>query len=125
MTATKTLSYEEILGLSQKAGYDLSGVVRRLKNGGETASDHADHSHAVVIVGAGAGGVAVASSLKSRCPDLDIAIVEPNEVHYYQPGWTLVGGGVFNANDTVRTVASVIPNNVKCCLLYTSDAADE
>ena len=113
MTSTKTLSYEEILGLSQKAGYDLSGVVRRLKNGGETPSDHADHSHAVVIVGAGAGGVAVASSLKSRCPDLDIAIVEPNEVHYYQPGWTLVGGGVFNANDTVRTVASIIPNNVK------------
>ena len=36
MTATKTLSYEDILCLSQKAGYDLSGVVRRLKNGGET-----------------------------------------------------------------------------------------
>ena len=54
MTATKTLSYEDILCLSQKAGYDLSGVVLRLKNGGETPSDHAEHSHAVVIVGAGA-----------------------------------------------------------------------
>ncbi|MCY7296732.1 bifunctional protein tyrosine phosphatase family protein/NAD(P)/FAD-dependent oxidoreductase [Alteromonas sp. a30] len=113
MAAVKTHSFEEILALSQKAGYDLSGVIRRLKNGGDTPSDYADYSHAVVIVGAGAGGIAVASSLKSRVPNLDVAIIEPNEVHYYQPGWTLVGGGVFNANETVRTVASVIPEGVR------------
>lgn len=112
MATSKTSTDEEILTLSQKAGYDLSGVVRRLKNGGETPKEHADYSHSVVIIGAGAGGVAIASSLKSRAPHLDVAIIEPNEVHYYQPGWTLVGGGVFNANDTVRTTASVIPKDV-------------
>lgn len=44
MTAVKAVSFEEILSLSQKAGYDLSGVVRRLKNKGETPTDNADYS---------------------------------------------------------------------------------
>ena len=44
MTAVNTLSFEEVLCLSQKAGYDLSGVVRRLKNDGETPTDNADYS---------------------------------------------------------------------------------
>ena len=113
MSAARSLGYEEILRLSQRAGYDLGGVVRRLKNGDATPTDDADFSHAVVIIGAGAAGVAVASSMRARCPDLDVAIIEPNEVHYYQPGWTLVGGGVFEPNTTVRTTSSVIPDGVK------------
>lgn len=112
MVSSKKLPYEDILTLSQKAGYDLSGVVRRLKNGGETPTDKAEHTHSVVVVGAGAAGISVASSLKARSPNLDIAIIEPAEVHYYQPGWTLVGCGVFDPNETVRTVASVIPKGV-------------
>ncbi|MBT1450763.1 TIGR01244 family phosphatase [Glaciecola sp. XM2] len=112
MSATKKHTFEEILSLSQKAGYDLSGVVRRLKNGGDTPTDDAQYTHSVVIVGAGAAGIAVASSLKSRSPELDIAIIDPAEVHYYQPGWTMVGCGVFDPNETVRTTASVIPEGV-------------
>lgn len=112
MSSTDKISYEDMLSLSQKAGYDLSGVVRRLKNGGDTPTDKAEYTHSVVIVGAGAAGIAVASSLKAREPELDIAIIEPADVHYYQPGWTMVGCGVFDANETVRTVASVIPKGV-------------
>lgn len=48
----------------------------------------------IVIVGGGAGGVAVAASLLKRRPKLSIAIIEPEEIHYYQPGFTLVGAGV-------------------------------
>jgi sulfide:quinone oxidoreductase len=43
---------------------------------------------------------------------LDIAIIDPAEKHYYQPAWTLVGGGAFNINYTVRSEASVIPKQV-------------
>src|SRR5271163_4646780 len=60
-------------------------------------------SHDIVIVGGGAGGIAGASSMLARIPDLDIAIVEPADNHFYQPGWTLVGAGVFTPEQTRRT----------------------
>lgn len=69
--------------------------------------------HQIVIVGGGAAGIAVAASLLRRRKGLDIAIVEPKETHYYQPGWTMVGGGVFDFDFTKRTEASVIPRGVK------------
>jgi sulfide:quinone oxidoreductase len=65
--------------------------------------------HDVVIVGGGAAGVAVASSLLKRRRDMDIVIVEPQSKHYYQPGWTLVGAGVFRPADTEREEAALIP----------------
>lgn len=76
------------------------------------ATSRADH-HKVVIVGAGAAGIATASSLIARDPSLDIALVDPADVHYYQPGWTMVGAGVFAAPSTARTMASIIPRGVR------------
>jgi sulfide:quinone oxidoreductase len=67
----------------------------------------------IVIVGAGAGGIAVAASLLARKSDLDIIIIDPAETHYYQPGWTLVGAGVFEAPFTARPTASLIPAGVR------------
>jgi len=106
-------SAPEILGATKAAGYDMAGVVRRIANGGKTPTTNADATYDVVIVGAGAAGISVAASLLSRKPRLDIAIIDPADVHYYQPGWTLVGAGVFEAQDTARTMASLIPKGVK------------
>ncbi len=103
----------EILKRAKDAGYDMSGVVRRIANGGHIPEDTIDAKHQIVIVGAGAAGIAVASSLLGRDKSLDIAIIDPAETHYYQPGWTMVGGGIFDPCDTVKTVASLIPDNVK------------
>lgn len=63
----------------------------------------------VVIVGGGAGGIAAAASLRSRRSSLKIAIVEPSEVHYYQPGFTLVGAGVFQQAFVKRPTSDTIP----------------
>lgn len=63
----------------------------------------------VVIVGAGSAGAATAASVKKRRPDLKICLIDPAEKHYYQPGWTLVGGGVFDVKTTEKSMASVIP----------------
>ena len=103
----------EILSATKAAGYDMSGVTRRIANGGKTPTDVADATHEVVIIGGGAAGIAVASSLKARRPDLDIAIIEPADIHYYQPGWTMVGAGIFAPATTARTMASLIPGGVR------------
>lgn len=66
-------------------------------------------SHEVLIVGGGAAGIAVAASLQARLPGIDIAIVEPATTHFYQPGWTMVGAGIFKAGDTAHDMASVMP----------------
>lgn len=102
----------QIIERSSKAGFDLKGVVRRIVNGGKTPLEVADATHEVVIVGGGAAGISVAASLLARSPNLDIAIIDPADVHYYQPGWTLVGAGVFNPATTARTMASVLPDGV-------------
>ncbi len=69
--------------------------------------------HDILVIGGGAAGIATASSLLKRRPSLDIAIVEPAEEHFYQPGWTMVGAGVFEAPSTRRTMASVMPKGVR------------
>lgn len=68
-------------------------------------------SYRVVIVGGGSAGITVASRLK-RNGISDIAIVEPSEFHWYQPLWTLVGGGLEPSSKTRRSTASVIPKGV-------------
>ncbi|HMB76544.1 MAG TPA: TIGR01244 family sulfur transferase [Kiloniellaceae bacterium] len=106
------LPLPDILSAAKDAGYDMSAVVRRIANAGKVPSEAVDKHYHVVVVGAGSAGIAVASSLLSRASDLEIAIIDPADIHYYQPGWTLVGGGVFSANDTVRTLSSVLPAKV-------------
>ena len=65
-------------------------------------------NHQVVVVGGGNAGLAVTARLR-RAGIEDIAVVEPSDVHYYQPLWTLVGGGCAPASASVRTQASVMP----------------
>ncbi len=69
--------------------------------------------HQIVIIGGGNAGISVAAQLLRKNRKLDIAIVDPSENHYYQPAWTLVGSGVFNIRDTVRSEAEVIPTGTK------------
>ncbi|MFN5118987.1 MAG: FAD/NAD(P)-binding oxidoreductase [Cyanobacteriota bacterium] len=68
--------------------------------------------HQILIVGGGAAGLTAASQLKRARPQLEIAILEPSQDHYYQPGWTLVGGGIFSLEETHRREADLIPAGV-------------
>ena len=69
-------------------------------------------THEIVVVGGGAGGIACATSMLGRAKDLDIAIIEPADVHYYQPGWTMVGAGVFTPESTRKPEKDVMPSGV-------------
>jgi sulfide:quinone oxidoreductase len=72
----------------------------------------ANLSHQIVIIGGGAAGITVAAQLLATKRNLDIAIVEPSDQHYYQPAWTLVGGGAYQAAATVKNEREVIPDGV-------------
>ncbi|MXN66298.1 TIGR01244 family phosphatase [Stappia sp. GBMRC 2046] len=107
-----TTPVPDILAAAKEAGYDMGGVARRIANGGKTPVDVADAEHDIVIIGGGAAGISVASSLIARDGELDIAIIDPADTHYYQPGWTMVGSGIFDAHTTARTMGSLIPRGV-------------
>lgn len=64
--------------------------------------------HQVLIIGGGTAGITVAARLL-RKKYTDVAVIEPAEVHYYQPLWTLVGGGQAEVETTARPMASVMP----------------
>lgn len=66
--------------------------------------------HKILIVGGGTAGISVAARLL-RKGHTDVAVIEPSEVHFYQPLWTLVGGGQAKASTTVRAEASVMPKD--------------
>ncbi len=62
----------------------------------------------ILVVGGGNAGISITSQLLRKDASLDIAIVDGAQKHYYQPAWTLVGGGEFDIQDTEREEASVI-----------------
>lgn len=66
----------------------------------------------IVVIGGGSAGIGLLASLLKRDPHLHITLIEPNEFHYYQPAWTLVGGGAYDLEKTRRPMAEVLPNGV-------------
>ncbi|PAU66475.1 TIGR01244 family protein [Pseudomonas sp. PIC25] len=114
------LDPETLMTAAKAAGYDLVGLLPRL----EQRWQQAPHTEAiqppthtarydVLVVGGGAAGCAVTASLLRRDPGLRIAVIEPREQHYYQPGWTLVGAGVFDRARTERPMSRCIPKGAQ------------
>lgn len=66
--------------------------------------------HPILVVGGGTAGLTVAARLRKA--SLPVAVIEPSSIHYYQPLWTLVGGGVFPREASVRPQQDVIPDGV-------------
>jgi sulfide:quinone oxidoreductase len=67
----------------------------------------------ILIAGGGNAGITAAAQLLRANSELDVAIIEPSDKHYYMPAWTLVGGGVYDMKDTIHNEADVIPPKAK------------
>ncbi|KAG6104185.1 hypothetical protein E4U31_002176 [Claviceps sp. LM219 group G6] len=74
----------------------------------------ASKSHKIVVVGAGTAGLAISHQLlrSGKFNKQDIAIVEPSTWHHYQPGWTLVGGGLKKKENLRRTMNELIDSRL-------------
>ncbi len=66
----------------------------------------------IVIVGGGTAGIMTASQLLKQDSSLKIALIEPADVHYYQPAWTLVGAGTYDFDKTARPMKDVMPSGL-------------
>ena len=67
----------------------------------------------VVIVGGGLAGMSTAARLKNSASDLDITVIEPNPLSTsYQPGQTLVGGGIWPKSELVYNRDDYVPSGV-------------
>ncbi|KAJ2506149.1 hypothetical protein IWW47_001726 [Coemansia sp. RSA 2052] len=68
----------------------------------------APSSYKVVVIGGGAGGLAVSSTLSKQLGKNEVAVVEPSATHYQQPLFTFVGGGLKRFEETYRPTSEVI-----------------
>lgn len=67
----------------------------------------------VLVLGGGAGGIAMSARMKRKVGAANVAVVEPSKTHYYQPLWTLVGGGAKQLAVSGRPTGSVMPKGVE------------
>ncbi len=82
--------------------------------------------HQIVIIGGGTAGIMTATQLLKKNSNLDIAIIDPADTHYYQPAWTLVGAGAYDYDNTARSMESLIPKKASWIKDFvTSFNADE
>lgn len=77
--------------------------------------NHSSHDHKVVVVGAGSAGLAISHQLvrTGKFSQHDVAVIDPAEWHHYQPGWTLVGGGVKKKEDLREGLQGLIDSKLK------------
>ncbi|XP_033336171.2 sulfide quinone oxidoreductase [Megalopta genalis] len=81
-----------------------------LKNGYR----HLHHSCKVLVVGGGTGGCSMAAKFANKFKDPNkVIVIESNDVHYYQPMFTLIGGGIRSFEDSKRPMKEVLPSNAK------------
>ena len=66
----------------------------------------------VVILGAGAGGLALANRLSRRLPNATITLIDGRIEHWYQPGLTLVGSDLVGEDYPVTKTKDWVPSNV-------------
>ena len=67
----------------------------------------------IVIAGAGAAGLSVAAQLVGRLEGAQITIIDARKEHLYQPGFSLIAGGLKPASYSVSATEEYIPAGVK------------
>ncbi|KAK3825734.1 MAG: sulfide:quinone oxidoreductase [Benniella sp.] len=70
-------------------------------------------SYKVVVVGGGSAGLSVASTLSENLGNKAVAVIDPSDVHYYQPLWTFVGAGLKTFEESKMAMSEVMPEKAQ------------
>lgn len=76
---------------------------------------HVGRQHRIAVVGAGSAGLAISHQLlrSGKFSKNDIAIIDPSTKHDYQPGWTLVGGGLKDKKELRKPLTGLLHPSIK------------
>jgi sulfide:quinone oxidoreductase len=94
----------------------LAGAAAFASAGLATATARAQASDSwarIVIAGAGAAGLSLASRLRRAMPNATITIIDAKKEHHFQPGFTLVGAGVWSPAHVTERNADYMPRGVE------------
>lgn len=66
----------------------------------------------ILIMGAGAGGAAIANRLAERLDGAQITVLDGRPQHWYQPGFTLIASGLRKADYAISSTEQWLPRGV-------------
>jgi sulfide:quinone oxidoreductase len=90
----------------------LGGCFMRIKKTSTTSKSI--RRQRIVVLGGGSAGLSIAARLARKAGKLaTVFLVEPKEIHRYQPGFTYVGFGRLNPKTVSRPMRELIPQGVK------------
>lgn len=72
----------------------------------QTSSAH------IVIVGAGAAGIAMANRLRAQLSGNRITLIGARQQHHYQPGYTMIASGLWQPNAVITTTREWLPGGI-------------
>lgn len=94
--------------LASLAALPLAGAVAST----QTQAGEIQSAARIVIVGAGAAGLAAASRLSKQLEGASITLIDGRKDHYYQPGFTLIAAGIKSRDYSISSTADYIPKGV-------------
>ncbi|QFS84032.1 Sulfide dehydrogenase [flavocytochrome c] flavoprotein chain precursor [Roseivivax sp. THAF197b] len=88
------------------------GAAATLVRANDAAAAPTRTSAKIVIIGAGAGGTALANRVVRRLDGAEITLINPRQEHLYQPGLSLVAAGLKPADYVVSQTGQWLPDGV-------------
>jgi sulfide:quinone oxidoreductase len=79
-----------------------------IEGGGPMSEKH----FKVIVLGGGTAGLTILNKIAKSVPTDSIALIEPSTNHYYQPLYTLVGGGIVDLKECNGHTEDYIPDGV-------------